>query len=259
MSTSPTKLPVPFPSLFDRLEPSDIRLEPFPHIVIENALDPDLCERLVSTRQSYQDLSGGGRNRSNERVGYHASAMLQPVHIDIAWKQFAQVHINPETTLRVAEAFSDHWPSHLPSIEWLRGARFGAFPRDHHGDADVLCDARLEVIGPSTGPPWSHRMGHVDTSNRLFSALFYLRAPDDQTEGGGLDLYRYTNGIPENLNLFELPNDRIEKVTTMPYAANTLVVFPNSPIAIHGAEPRGISDRDRAYVFITAEVGRDLF
>jgi hypothetical protein len=37
------------------------------------------------------------------------------------------------------------------------------------------------------------------------------------------------------------------------------VVFPNSPLAIHGSEPRGYSERDRAYAFITAEVEKSLF
>lgn len=259
MNTFHMELPDPFPSVFDRLASTDICLEPFPHIAIKNTLDPTLCERLASTRPSYRDLAGGVGTRSNSRMAYNAFAMLNPEHIDAAWKQFAQVHIGPKITLRVAELFAKHWPSHLPSIEWLREANFGIFTRDQHSDFDILCDARLEVTGPSFAPPWSHRTGHVDTGNRLFSALYYLRASDDETVGGGLDLYRYTNGVPENLGVFELPDDCIEKVTTIPYAANTLVVFPNGPFAIHGAEPRGLGDRDRAYVFITAEVERDLF
>ena len=123
----------------------------------------------------------------------------------------------------------------------------------------MLTDARLELIGPSLGPPWTHRAGHVDTGNRLFSALYYLRAPEDETTGGGLDLFRHRNGPPSEIDVFELEEGLIEKVATVPYQANTLVVFPNSPLAIHGSEPRGYSETDRAYVFITAEVENNLF
>lgn len=252
--------PEPFPSVFDRIGPSDIRLEPFPHIVKENALDPALCARLVETRLRHHDSTRQGTKRaSNQRIAFHAYAMRTPDIIDDAWKAFARVHAGAETTQRVAEIFSEHWPAHLPDASWLRAARYAMFGDGSHREADVLTDARLELIGPSLGPPWSHRAGHVDTGNRLFSALYYLRAPDDETSGGGLDLFRYRNGPPDTTNVFELDPDLIEKVATVPYQANTLVVFPNSPLAIHGSEPRGYSERDRAYVFITAEVGEDLF
>ena len=255
-----TRLPKPIPSVFDRLDPSDIRLDPFPHIVKEKALDPTLCDRLVKTRLGRQDLNGQAKSRaSNQRIAFHAFAMRTPDMIDDAWKAFAATHASAETALRLADIFADHWPDHLPDAAWLRDARYGMFGGDTHQEADVLTDARLELIGPSLGPPWSHRAGHVDTGNRLFSALYYLREPDDETMGGGLDLFRYKSGPPDNIDVFELGDDLIEKAVTVPYQANTLVVFPNSPLAIHGSEPRGYSERDRAYAFITAEVEHNLF
>lgn len=260
MSQAFSDLPEPFPSVFDRLTPADIRLDPFPHIVKEDALDAALCARLIATRISYETLAGAaGSQGSNRRLAYNAAAMLTPDFIDASWKAMARIHTRREVTLRVAELFAEVWPEHLPSLEWLREASWGMFGHDLQSSAEVLCDARLELIGPSNGPPWSHRAGHVDTANRLFSALYYLRAPDDDTTGGGLDLFRYRGNRPSNLNVFEFEDEQIEKVTTVAYKANTLVVFPNSPLAIHGSEPRGPSARDRAYVFITAEVERDLF
>ena len=46
---------------------------------------------------------------------------------------------------------------------------------------------------------------------------------------------------------------------TIPHRANTLVVFPNGPLAVHGAELRQVTPHDRAYVLIPAEVEADLF
>ena len=109
------------------------------------------------------------------------------------------------------------------------------------------------------GAPGSHRRGHVDTPDRLFSALFYLRSPEDDSTDGGLEIFRYKDAPPDDLDAFELPPETIERVHTIPYQANTLVVFPNSPLAVHGAEVRDPTPHERAYVFITAEVERDLF
>jgi len=137
--------PEPFPSVFDRIGPSDIRLDPFPHIVKENALDPALCARLVETRLRHHDLTRQGTIRaSNQRVAFHAFAMRTPEFIDDAWKAFARVHARAAATLRVAEIFAEHWPAHLPDAAWLRAAKYGMFGGDTYQEADVLADARLE-------------------------------------------------------------------------------------------------------------------
>jgi hypothetical protein len=245
-------------TVFDRATPADVRLAPFPHIVIENAIDPEFYAQLAASRLTFRSMGGRADASSNLRTACHAFAMLTPDHIDLAWKRFVAAHLQPSITLRVAESFADHWPSHLPSADALRGSSFGTLMVDQSHEIDLLCDARIEAIGPCTGAPWSHRLGHLDTPNRLFSALFYLRDEDDETVGGGLDLFRFKSHPPEELDAFEFPQEILEKVANVPYAANTLVVFPNGPSALHGVEPRGLSDRDRGYLFITAEAADHL-
>ena len=87
-----------------------------------------------------------------------------------------------------------------------------------------------------------------------------MRHPDDDTDGGGLVLYRWREGAPTTFaDDLELSPDRVEPVVTVPYAPNTLVVFPNSPWALHGAEVRAATTFERAYAFLTAEVDHNLW
>ena len=241
-------------TVFAKARSGDIRDGPFPHLVVENALDPVVYDRLARARPSYP----GDPAANNRRLAIPAWMLMSLDFYDPVWRALARTHTDRRITDRVAALFANRWPAHLRGVVH-RETRFGVLGRDGYDRADVLTDARIEVISAVRGQPGAHRRGHVDAPNRLFSALFYLRAPDDDSTGGGLELFRHRCVPPDRVDAFELPPESIEPVATIPYRANTLVVFPNGPFAIHGAEPRGVTPHERAYVFITAEVEEDLF
>ena len=89
--------------------------------------------------------------------------------------------------------------------------------------------------------------------------MLNLRERDATSVGVGPNLFRWKSGPKGRLHAFELDENDVECVTTVPYRENTLVVFPNSVNALHGCEVRQPTDHDRAYVFITAEMQHDLF
>ena len=241
-------------SVFDRLDESCIRLDPFPHAVVENALPEHLCAHLIASRPD----TGTTSNAEGRRIPIPAWMLTSLEFYDPAWAAMADRHTQPDVLRKVRNAFADHWHGHLidpPEDD----AVYGVLGKDSHDTHQVLCDARLEIISPNPSKIVSHRQQHLDTGNRLFSALFYLRAPEDDSVGGGLSLFRYRGARPDQLHVQEFEADLVEEVVTVPYAANTLVVFPNSPDAIHGSEVRQPTTHDRAYMFITAEVKDDLF
>lgn len=230
----------------------DIRTAPFAHLVIEDALDVDIFEQLLRTRPPYN----GAEDASNRRTSTPAWVITTTEVFDPAWRHFAALHCRPEMTRRMIELFAGHTTDTLPTLN--DGTRFGVLGINHWDTADVLCDARLDTISPAHRVG-SHRMAHLDSPNRLFSALLYFRDPKDNSSGGGLDLFRWKNGPQGPLDAFEINESLVEHVLTVPYKANTLVVFPNSVFALHGSQVRQPTGFDRAYVFITAEVERDLF
>lgn len=230
----------------------DVRTDPFPHLVIEGALDADVFAELLRTRPPYN----GDGDASNRRTSTPAWVVISTEVFDPAWREFAALHCQPAITRRMFELFDGHLADTLPTLP--NDDRFGVLGMDDWQAADVLCDARLDTISPARSAG-SHRKAHLDTPNRFFSALLYFRGPDDSSSGGGLDLFRWTDGPKEPLDAFEFPESAVERVLTVPYQANTLVAFPNSVHAIHGSQIRQPTDHDRAYVFITAEVEKDLF
>ena len=241
-------------TVFDRLTPDMIRHDPFPHIVVDDALDHRLFRELIACRPATPFANDRAPNR---RAPISARMIRLLDHYPEPWKRFVTRHVQPDVARRVFELFRDVWPSHLPALD-DPGLRFGVREEESHADCDILCDARLEIVTPAWRPG-THRRGHLDMPNRLFSALWYLRPPEDDSTGGGLEIFRWRGERAASLAANELPAEMLELVETIPYRGNRLVVFPNSPDALHGSEMRGATRHDRAFAFITAEVERPLF
>jgi len=190
-------------TVFSKARAEDIRTEPFAHLVIEDALDADVFEKLLRARPPYN----GSADADNVRNATPAWVIMTTEVFDPVWRDFAILHTRPEITRFVLHLFEGHLTNALLNMD--EAARFGVQGLCDWADTDVQTDARLEIISPAHSPG-SHRKGHLDTPNRLFSALLYLRAPDDDSTGGGLDLFRWTDGPKGHLDAFELPESDIE-------------------------------------------------
>lgn len=253
----------PLPSVLDKARPEDIVTDPFPHLVIEDAWPAGLYERLLATRPEFGQVAWSGRMPSNRRFPYPAARILQDRAADPIWREFCRRHTAPDIFRRVAELFRPHIDALHPAFgRWLdegRPRRPGLLERDGYERCDMLVDARLELNTPVKGAPSSVRGPHLDLPNRLFSGLFYLRKLEDDTPGGDLRLFRFRNGRPDGLTSYEIPDSLVEPVRTVPYRGNVLVLFANSPFAVHGVGVRHESPHTRSYVFLTAEVQSDLF
>ncbi|MEQ8968155.1 MAG: 2OG-Fe(II) oxygenase [Azospirillaceae bacterium] len=247
------------PTVLDRARPADIRRDPFPHLVVRDALPAAVYDRLAATRPDSDTVAWAGPKPSNIRLPLSARRILDHPAIDPAWKAFVAAHAAPAFLARVLDLFAEVWPDLPPDPAAL--ARAGTtlldvtgMPDGEPGDGRVHLDARLELNTPVTGGESRVRGPHVDTANRLYSGLFYLRAADDPTPGGDLVLYRWRGGAVRDPLRYEIPDAEVEAVARVPYAANTLVLFPNHPHALHGVTARPPTPHERAYVFLTAEV-----
>ncbi|RCK52348.1 hypothetical protein TH25_07565 [Thalassospira profundimaris] len=231
---------------------------PFVHAVIDDALDPALFAQLKASRPTMAGQMAYAQSKGNNRIPVSARLFRDLDFYPPCWRAFAARHARADIYFAIRALFGDLWPGDQPVLQ-AGHTRFGLLEADSFENHDVLCDARLELISPSR-VAGSHRRAHLDAPNRLFSALLYFRSDDDDTKGGGLDLFAWKNGpVPNAKTAFEVHDAAVERVLTVPYHANRLVIFPNSINALHGAEPRDASTHERAYMFITAEMEQDWF
>lgn len=250
-------------SMIEGVSASDIVAQPFPHVVLDRPMSASLYRRFTADVPDFQRVGWAGEPPDNERYQYSAWQILRDERLDHSWHDFARTYTSRAFFDQVVALFADIWPRVNPAFAALLRDKpdltTGLLGVDGFEAADVLLDARLEINTPVRKGPTSVRWAHVDTPDRIYSGLFYLRSPEDDSIGGDLGLFRWTSGQPGDVERFELPADRVEQVVTVPYGANRLVLFPNSPHAIHGVTPRAVTPHERAYMFLTAEVEQDLF
>jgi hypothetical protein len=245
-------------SLLAGIGAADIRSHPFPHVSVSDVLDADTYAALSASFPPASCIAWDGAPLpSNRRFPMAASRMLLNGDVSAAWKEFVTLHSSPAFFAEVVALFRDHWPAALRQSlgGTLLGHPLGLLGRDgYDSGARILLDARIEINTPVIERACSVRGVHLDTPNRLFSGLFYLRHPQDDALGGDLQLFRWKYGPLGEVDRFELPHAAVELVTTIAYRANQLVIFPHCIDALHGVSVREPTPHARRYVFLTAEI-----
>jgi len=248
-------------NLLSRATLSDVRLVPFPHLVVCEALEPKVYAALASSFPS-SDIIAGTRildqSVGNRRYSMPAWPLMLRNDVSPVWKHFLERHTSAEFFQAVVTMFEGQWDSRI--AERLKAAAPhspGLLYRDDYRNNTVLADARIEINSPVGSSASSPRGAHLDTPNRLYSGLFYLRDEADDSIGGELELFRWKSEPIEAIDRFELPADRLERVATIPYRPNQFVLFPQSIFALHGVGIRHPTPHMRRYVFITAEIEED--
>jgi hypothetical protein len=102
------------------------------------------------------------------------------------------------------------------------------------------------------------RTAHLDNGRELWAGLFYMRKPEDSSTGGDLQIFK-TVKEPTFHGVREVDMSTVEAVETVPYQANTLVLFLNTRHSLHGVTPRLGAPCVRRYINMTAHADRKLF
>lgn len=249
-------------TVLDKVTKSDVRIDPFPHIVVENALPTEAADVLLHDFPPAKLLTEGKELGENQRVSYPANKVRTNETIASSWKDCIESHISQEFLAHVTRLFAEsicmQYPAHFSDEAFVRGLRAGVRGVDDFSAADVLLDAQICINTPASKMNRTVRGPHVDIGNKLFAGLFYLRHPDDDSEGGDLEIYRWKRS-PRFFSRQYAPKHCIERGGTIPYRHNTLVVFLNSPFALHGVTPRGPSRFPRMFMNLLGEVESPLF
>lgn len=251
-------------SLLAKVKKSEIVSEPFPYLVVKDVLDEEICSQLIAEFPELEIVTKGAKYSSNERFSYGANDALNDPRITPLWQEFIKAHISQQFLDEIVDLFGEHILDTYPDFEQKIGklAQLQAGTRRINSflDCDVLMDAQICVNTPVVETPSSVRGAHVDSGNKLFAALYYLRNPQDTTStGGNLEIYRYKGS---NYHFFDqqfIHDEDVEVVKTINYERNVLVFFLNSPDALHGVTVREVTNHTRYFFNLLGEVKQPLF
>jgi len=256
-------------TLLSKVKKSDVFIDPFPHIIVKDALEEELFLKLVSEFPSISTISKGIENEgidllsSNIRIHYLAKEVISDDTITPLWKDFISLHTSSYFLHEFIYVFKEHILQIYPQFEHEYGSFetliSGIRKLDTFVMADVLLDAIISINTPVVNKPTSIRKAHVDLPDKLFAGLFYMRDPEDRSTGGNLEIYRFKKGKPCGFKNCEVDDLYVERVKTIEYEQNVLVLFLNSSYSLHGVSVRSLTEYPRYFVNLLGEVQKPLF
>jgi hypothetical protein len=235
--------------------------EPFPHIVIREALPADLYVRLEATFPTREILESGRPLAAAGRYAYSAASVARDKRIDAAWRSFFAYHASDAFFQEVVKLFGATIRRDHPDLEERLGRKLTQL-RTNVRSQTTRADAALDVqfVYNSASPVPGRIIGpHLDRPVALYAGLFYLRHPQDHSTGGDLELWRFKGGRRVFQARRSVAEENAERVRTIGYESNTLVLFPHSADALHAVSERSPSVHPRRHVNLIAEFAESIY
>ncbi|HUP60952.1 MAG TPA: hypothetical protein VNA69_11085 [Thermoanaerobaculia bacterium] len=240
-------------SVLRGLTPDRIDRDPFPHVVVDEALDPALYRELEAALPPAETLLRGRAMENNTPYRYSAEHIL--AEGSPRWREFARLHTSAAFFADVVALFGDTIRTLHPALEARAGKRLEEMKssiRFVEPFADVALDCQITYGSPVTRATRCHRV-HVDRQVALYAGLLYFRRSGDDSSGGDLELYRFRGNARTYDEGRYVDDALVERVKTIPYAANRLAFFIHSPEALHGVSVRSVTPHPRLHVNFIAE------
>jgi hypothetical protein len=260
-------------SILSNARSTDFILDPYPHLVIKNALDAEVFVELEATFPE-DSVIVNGRPVADTWFDYPACKALRNADISPRWQQFFSYHTSAEFFQELVALSGDSLRALNPGLETrvgrpLEDFKVGMRPGGKEDalapGADVSMECQFYIN--YTTKPRTIRGPHVDRPSELFAALLYFRQPADNSEGGDLDICESSGDLypdEKTVRIFAeqpaaIAPSLVKTVRTVPYEANTLVLFLNSPRSIHAVSPRTPTPLTRRHINFCCDVPFQLF
>jgi len=258
-------LETPHLSVLQRARRADVVRDPYPFLILRDAIPAALCRALIEQYPAPAAVGAGAE--SNERWSLPTADAEQSTDIPEVWKAFVRYHASPAFFAEVVDVFGADivrlYSTFFPDETALRALQPGVRNRDPFEGHGLLLDAQIAGNTPVTEAS-SVKTVHIDSNNKLFTALLYLRAPDDDSVGGDLDVVRFRRDLTpsEYRRRYDgvfVDDALVEHVCRVPYDTNVLFMFVNGPEALHGVTVRQPTRHRRLFLNLVGEVDFPLF
>ena len=238
--------------------------DPYPYIVIDDALPDAVCDALIAQYPSL-DVLGVDPQENNSRWSVPAHDVAANAAIPQIWRDFVAFHASRAFYDEVIDLFGEHivrmYPRAFADVAALRALRVGI--RDDDENSDLLLDAQISG-NTAVRDASSVKTIHIDSEHKLFTGLLYLRSPQDDSTGGDLDVLRFRKDLTpaqwrRRYDGMFIDDEYVEPVLRVPYARNTLFLFVNGPTSLHGVTVRQPTQHLRLFLNIVGETRVKLF
>ena len=221
----------------------EVKFDPYPYFIINNALPDEIYQELYETRPTPEQIINGRHTLENQRVDIPTR---NAVNLDLPtiWQEFIKYHTSKEFVDELLNLFGIERQNYTVGI---RGT----------GNYTINTECQPGLNTPLTREH-SVRGPHLDNPIELYGGMFYMPDPNDLSFGGELEVYQLIME-PQFYGKLEIHSHCVDLIDIVPYKANTLVMFLNGPKSVHGVSPRTPTSTYRQLVNLIGEVQKPLF
>jgi hypothetical protein len=259
-------------TILDKVTKDNIRMKPYPHVVIKDALPKDLADALLKDFPSLKHLSRGrqgliknGQIPNNLKVRYCGADVAQDKTLEDVWKKFIEAHLTGEFGMKFLDVFGqaivESHPQLSDMINKADPDQIGVRKIDSFDDKEILLDAEICADTPVKKES-SVRSAHIDSCDKLGVAMYYIRDEENNSVGGEFQVFRI---LKDNFVMNHIRNVKqrylknLEVVESVQYEHNTLVIFLNASDAFHGVSNRKPTNHIRKAFNFTLMVKDPIF
>lgn len=235
-----------------------VKLDPFPYIVIDNALPQDVYDRLEATYPDPERMLTERKQKNNHRYNLLSKWGATEFAYEEAseeWKAFTEANASPEFVHTVFELFPSFKENAAGSSK-IDVSKFGPNLADklkidrYVSFEDVVPRVTVAVNTPVTQVS-SVRGAHTDNVRKAYVGLLYFRLPQDDSTGGDLEIFKWKAGAKERDWAVKADLDEVDLMETIGYKPNRMILFLTTHNALHGVSPRSITPHWRRLVVIS--------
>jgi hypothetical protein len=252
-------------SLFQNFRREHLYRDPFPYIVIENALPESIHDELLKSYPS-PELQQVNSSLNNFRWSTKARDIASIPNLADLWRQMIQYHTSQMFLDEVFKIFEqdllEMFPERFPTQTALyshRATTRSIAPPDR---GSLALDAQIAGNTP-VRTPTSPRGIHCDAPNALYGGLYYLRDSWDNSVGGDLQIWKWQSHYSFRRKSGEyresVPLKHVSLVRTIPYISNTFVFFINSLDSLHSVTIRQPTQHTRKFINLLADADDPFF
>lgn len=251
-------------SLLQRAKPDHVQRSPYPLLVLDDALPEPLYDELERSFPSTATM-GIIEHKSNHRWNFNNSKACKNPFVATVWRDFLAYHSAQAFFDDIVSLFGELiravYPERFGNGE-LQIMKAGARNIDAKGSKEILMDAIIAGNTPVKAAS-SVRKTHVDSGDKLFSGLFYMRPDGYDAKGGDLTISRFKPEFAAdklaNFKGHYVDDQFVDVVETISYARNRLVLFINTLDSLHGVTVRQPTEHSRRFVNVIGEVDPPLY
>lgn len=251
--------------IFASIARGELVEDPYPHLVVEDALPQDLAATLLAEMPPAEVFTRDQPPLSNVRFPLPSPIALADPRPSAAWKA-ALTECNAglgSLLYHVLDRMGDHLLRGYPDFasRFARLEALRAVPREQPNRQlhEIGMDAQMVINTPALSGGTSVRGPHLDQPDKLISGLLYLRTADDDSTGAELELYSARRSDITFNERNETGWENVELVRRYPYRHNLLILPLGLPNALHGVSPRSATPRPRYQLHLVGEMAARLF